>query len=387
MRPARQAAAPHRPALLAALVLPIVLVVAATALDLAAGARGVADYEVFDLSGRLLHHGRLAEAYALDSLMAAQVEFHGRDLPLPFTYPPQIALVTGAFAALPLWAGYLGFTLLGLAAHLLALRRLAGPRAGLALLASLPAAVICARSGQSGFLIGAGLGWFALALRAGGIGAAWPLALLAIKPHLLAGVLLLLLLGRRWAVLAVAALAAAALVGLALALAGPGSWPAFLGAVAAAGTYLEAGIYPLSRMVSVYAAALALGLPPGIALAGHGAVAGGFLILVLRAWWRGQPGPQLLALALLLGCLVAPYAYDYDLQVLAVALALVAADLAVRARPVELAALLALGWIAGGAGFVLPFLLSAPPSVGAFGLVPFCGLVAMVLARPPRPGT
>ena len=389
----------ERPFLGGALILTCLLMMAITAIEFTRRGGGgmvitLNDYDAFVIAGRLFWEGHLAQAYDAEAMMAAQQRMAGSLKFTPWTYPPHFNLVVIPLALLPLATGYLAWIGATLAGFVLALRRLAGPHLVLCLLALFPAIFVCVRNGQNGLFTGALLALFCHWQLKGRAIAGLPLALLTVKPHLLPAVGLYLLLTRQWRVIAVAAIATLALLAGATALFGVGIWGAFVAAVGDAGDFLGRGAYPLYRMVSLYAALFRLGAPPAIALACQIGFGLACLAGVALAWRAGLPQRQLLAVALMASPMLSPYAYDYDLTLLAVALALLAPDIAAAARPLLAHLLVLAGWIAGGSGLVLNALYRrgapdpaqaaelahAAPSLGIFGVMAFCAL-ALWLAR------
>jgi hypothetical protein len=87
-------------------------------------------------------------------------------------------------------------------------------------------------------------------------------------------------------------------------------------------SYLAAGLYPLQRMISVYAGLWTLGVPPSVALGVHLAVALGALAAVWAITRCEARSGRALAAALVATQLISPYSYDYDLPILGIALAL-----------------------------------------------------------------
>ncbi len=314
------------------------------------------DYSAFFVSGRLAWEGAVAQAYRLEDFLVAQQRLLGATEFLPWTYPPHFNLVTAVLALLPIWQGYLVFALLSLVAWLLAVRALAGAHFGLVLMAMWPAMAVGLNTGQNGLMFGALMAWLArAALAAGGSGravAGVPLALLTIKPHLLTGVCLWLLLQRRWRAILVGGVIALALLALATWLLKPSVWPAFFTAAGRVTLYLKAGLFPLERMVSLYAGFSRAGFASTPALALHSVGTLLWLGLLALAWWRGWPPAQQLAVALFATLFLTPYAYDYDVPVLGVALALLAPDLVRRGKPAQIMVILLLFWLAGACGAV-----------------------------------
>lgn len=371
----------QRPFLGVALIASCLVMMALTAAEFALRRAGSSitvlnDFDAFHIAGRLYWEGAINEVYDARQLMAAQQRLAGAVQFTPWTYPPHFNLIVAVLALVPLAAGYalwIGSTLAGFG---LALRRLAGPQTVFVLLALFPAMLVCVRNGQSGLFIGALMALFCHGVLAGRASAGLPLALLTVKPHLLPAVGLYLLLTRQWRVILVGALATLVLLGLATALFGTGIWAGFLGAVRDAGSFLERGVYPFYRMVSLYAALFRLGVPASIALAcqiGFGLLCLGLVLLAWRARW---PAHQLLAAALMASPMLSPYAYDYDLTILAVALALLAPDLAATARAGSASLLVLGGWVAGGSGLALGRLAQDPP--GAY-TAPSVGIIGVLL--------
>lgn len=302
------------------------------------------DYDAFYVAGRMFWDGSLFDAYRTETLFEAQRRITGTESFMPWTYPPQFNLVTAVLALMPLWLGYALFTTATFLAYVLVLRRLAGDRWIIVLLALFPSVVICIRTGQNGFLMGALLGLFALLMLDRRTVAGLPLALLTIKPHYLPGIGLYLLFRGEWRIIATGAAATVAILGLATVTFGTGIWPAFLGAIPEAGHYLELGAYPLFRMTSVYAALHTLGLAPGVAMGVQVAVGLAGLGVLAWAGRQGWPPRQVLGVALMGSLFFSPYAYDYDLPILGVALAVLLGDILARGTSRQIAVLLMGCW-------------------------------------------
>lgn len=374
-----------------ALIITCLLLCGLTAMDFAtrAGRPGgflVNDYDAFYTAGHLFREGAMANAYDATAMQAAQRRVVGGLNFAPYTYPPHFGLVVAALALMPLVPGYMLWVGASLGTFLLALRRLAGQHWVFVWLALFPAALVGARNGQTGLLIGAFLALFAMDIRNGRARAGLPLALLTIKPHLLPAVGLYLLLTRQWRVLGVAALATLVLLGVASAVMGPAIWGHFAAAIGDAAAFLERGAYPFHRMVSLYAALHAMGMLPAAAFALQLGFGVGCLGLLGLAWRAGWPPPQLLAAAIMASPMLSPYVYDYDLTLLAVALGLLAPDIAARARPWQATLLVASGWWAAGSGLFLASTNAggSSPSLGIYGVLLFCAL-ALWTARQPEP--
>lgn len=356
------------------------------------------DYDAFHVAGLMYWEGILPDAYRAETLTAAQTRLTGSAMFMPWTYPPHFNLLTAGLALLPVWLGYAFFTTASFAAYLWALRRLSGGHQVFVLLALFPALMICIRSGQNGFLTGALLAGAMVLLLAGRTLAGVPLALLTIKPHFLPGLGLYLLLRGQWRVIGLGCAVTAVLALVATAAFGPGIWADFRGAVGEAGAFLEIGLYPLYRMTSVYAFLFMQGASPALAMTLQIALGLGWLAVLVWAWRQDWPPRHQLATAVLGALFLSPYAYDYDLAILGVALALLAPDLIARASGTQLTVLVALCWLATGVGSIVSMadpgtpmltradLLSRPPSLGAVALLPLCVMALWIVRRRSPPG-
>ena len=238
----------------------------------------------------------------------------------PFAYPPSFLLILWPLGQLPGWLAYL--VLMGASVPLYLWATLGHhwrPARLFAILAT-PTTAIALVSGQSGFL--------AAALLAGGlrlsadapVAAGVLLGLLTYKPQLGLLVPVALVAARMWRVLA-AATATAALLALATSLLlGVAVWPAWLAALPGFSRQFaaESGEI-LHLMPTALAALLQQGVAPATAQLVQWAVTAAAGAIV---WLLFRPGPSPLAGAgLLIAALLAtPYAFVYDMPLLATAI-------------------------------------------------------------------
>jgi alpha-1,2-mannosyltransferase len=274
-------------------------------------------------------------------------------------YPPAFLAVAAALATLPylpalaLWqAGTFGVLLAALARISRPLRR--GDTApafdlplGVLLVAGFPAVWICLGHGQNAFLtaglLGLGLCWLASRPLLAGV----CLGLLAFKPHLVLILPALLLAGGHWRTIASAAFTfALTLLAVTLWL-GPGVWSDFLDVSRfAREAILEQGGVDWFKMPTLFAAARTLGAPIPLAY-GLQAILGLFACATVALAAQRRADPRLVAALASAGALlVTPYAFDYDMMVLGVAIAFACVHGLDRGfAPWEKTAL-ALAWIA-----------------------------------------
>ncbi|MGY8668277.1 glycosyltransferase family 87 protein [Bradyrhizobium sp. UFLA05-109] len=381
-------------AVLAALA---IAVLAKAAWFSAAGAlqpRGLVDFDDFYIVAQRVWSGDVGQAYQLDRLLQMQIETFGISNFMPWAYPPQFDLVIAPLALLPLSAAYFLFTAATLTFYLATLRSLAGNALAVLLVVLLPALAVTLDCGQNGFLAGGLIGLICLKVERkqifAQIIAGLALGAMVIKPHLAATMVAYLVLTRRWMALATAAMAVLASSLLCTLLLGPEIWTALFGAFRDQATYLAQGDLPLYRMISFYAALRSLGAAPALAFAGQIIVASLALLSIVLAVAREAQPRTALGVAALASVMVSPYAYDYDLPIAGIGLALLLSDLLKAASAREQGATCGLIFAAGSYGMLLaaglrlfydPRAAMSPPLIPSLGGLAMVALLALVLLR------
>ncbi|MDA9400139.1 hypothetical protein XH79_15515 [Bradyrhizobium sp. CCBAU 45389] len=363
--------------------------------------RELADFDAFHIVAQRVWRGDVDQVYHFGALLKMQMEAAGGTTGfMPWTYPPQYGLLLAPFALLPVGVAYLLFTTATLALYLAVLRTISGANFALALVILFPALVITIGSGQNGFLTGALIALVCLNLERRPLLAGLALGAMVIKPHLAIVVGVYLLATRRWVALATAAVVVLASSLLCTLLFGWQIWAAWLGAIRESASYLEQGSYPLYRMISTYAALSKAGLPASIAFWGQVTVAGLALLAVLVGTARGTSSRFALGITVMLSVMISPYAYDYDLPMLGIGLALILPDLAGLASPRERSWMYGLILLAGAYGLLQSARLAAQvdpsrhftPAIGGFALMALLLLLLKLLwsrgqPAPARPQT
>jgi hypothetical protein len=269
-------------------------------------------------------------------------------------YPPFFLLVAAGLAhlsyipALILWQA--ATLLLYLGAMWLVLRNSASPELAqdplwLSLALGFTAVFVNLTHGQNGFLTAALFASAIALLDSRPFLAGLLFGLLCYKPQFAALIPLVLVLTGRWRVLA-AAVATVLVMAAVTMLFGADVWPAFLAASRfTRQVILEQGNTGFHKMQSVFAWIRLWGGGVTLAYAGQ-AVASVLALFGLVRIWRSQIGAGYKGAALCLGALLAtPYSLDYDLMLLAPAIALIAAEGVARGfQPYE-RLVLALLWI------------------------------------------
>jgi len=287
-----------------------------------------ADFINFYAASDLALHGRLAEAYDIDRMAVAEQAIVPAAIGqvVPWQYPPSFALLILPLALLPYSAAFVLFMSATLALYLWLIHAMMPDRRALLAGLGFTAVLVNALGGQNGFLSAALLGGGLILLESRPLVAGMLLGLLTYKPHLGLLVPFVLAAGGYWRAIVAAALSALLFGLLAWLAFGGESWQGFWGHLAAAGDYLRAGVLPWDKMASVFAAARLLGAGVMLASGLHGIVALAVAAISIEAWWRGGSLEHRASLAVAGTTLVVPALYDYDLVLLAIPIAILAAD-------------------------------------------------------------
>ena len=282
------------------------------------------DFSNVYAAGTLTWQGRSADAYEPALQHAAEkAMFDGRDVPFyGWHYPPFFFAIAALVAAIPYAWGLAMWLAASFAAYLAAIRAILPRGETLLVAAAFPAVFVNVGHGHNGFLTAALLGgalhwldrrpWLAGVL----------IGLLAYKPQFGILIPIALVAGGRWRTIGAAAATVAALVAISFALLGSGIWHAFADSMNFTQTVvLEQGGTGWQKIQSIFSAVRAWGASVPVAYAAQATL---FAALAATlAWlWHSDAAFELKAAALALGSLLAtPYVLDYDLVVLAVAIA------------------------------------------------------------------
>jgi hypothetical protein len=306
-----------------------------------------------------------AGTYVLDGNPAAPFDLprqHAREQALfgqatPFYgwhYPPYFLFVAGLLAEMPYGLALTVWQAVTLALYLLIVWRIVAPSPGAAsrgdwllLALAFPAVLINVGHGQNGFLTAALMGGALVALPSRPALAGVLFGLLIYKPQFGVMIPLALLAGAHWRTIAAAA-ATVALLTLATTLVfGPQIWPAFLASTEFSRTVvLEQGGTGWHKIQSLFSWARMWGASIPVAYALQGMLMAAVAVAIVRLWHSTAPHALKAAALCLAAILATPYTLDYDMMVLAPAIAFFAADGIARGfRSWEKTALAAL-WLA-----------------------------------------
>ena len=318
------------PALLLAFLLAAALVLVITAKgDLDAFGRPLGtDFSEIWIAGIEADQGHPAQAYDRAANFAEQRTYFGAlDAVYVWPYPPYFLALAALFGLMPYLAALALWQFATLALYVVcvfgALRPLRLPIVP-TLVATLgfPAVFINLAHGHNGFLTAALLSGGLLLLQRRPLVAGILFALLAYKPHLGLVVPAALLAAGQWRAIAAAALGFAAMTCATIAAFGTATWQGFFAGMSFTRTViLEQGALGYDKVQSLFAAVRLIGGPVSLAYTVQ-AAASAATIAALVWLWRGGADGRLKAAALLVACLLAtPYGLDYDMVVLAPALA------------------------------------------------------------------
>lgn len=286
------------------------------------------DFANYWIAARLVLEGRVLDLFAdhatYFSHMTAQF---GADYPWHnWSYPPHYLLFVWPAGLLSYPAAMVAFLAVTLAFYIVAARAFAGvPPLAMAGVMLAPFLLANLWAAQNGFLTG-GLLLGGLALRyRRPVLAGILFGCLTIKPQL--GLLLpfLLLIERRWAVIAAASVTTGALVVLSAALFGWQSWIGYLTVTMPYQSQVMnagAGLF-LSMMPSVFGALRVLGIDASPALVVHLIVAVPVIILAALAVLRSADADERAAILILATMAATPYWLVYDYGAAAAALLLI----------------------------------------------------------------
>jgi hypothetical protein len=316
-------------------VLGFLVVTATHAVDLFDRPLGT-DFSSFHAAGTAVLDGEPATAYDPARQYAREQAAFGPTTPFyGWQYPPFFLLLAGALATLPYPLALLVWQAGTLALYLVALRAIikhadaayATDRLWWLLALGFPAVFVNLGHGQNGFLSAGLLGLALVHLDRRPLLAGVFFGLLAYKPQLGPMIPLVLLATGRWRTIGAAAATIAVLAAAVTALLGVDVWRAFAASTGFTRTVLlEAGDPGWEKIQTVFAWVRLWGGSTHLA---YWAQAGASLaIAIALVWlWRGPARFAWKAAALAIAVVAgAPFSLDYDMTILAVAIAFLAVD-------------------------------------------------------------
>jgi hypothetical protein len=355
--------------------------------------RDLVDFDVFHIVAQKVWLGGLDQVYQFANLLKMQQQAsNGHGGFLPWTYPPQFDLLLAPFGLIPTNVAYFLFTAATFAFYVIVLRFIARSCFVLLLVVLFPIIGITIACGQNGFLTGGLIGLICLYYDERPIVAGLALGLMVIKPHLAVAFAAYAILNRSWIVVATSGAVVLASSAVCTAIFGGQIWTAFFQSVQDSSVFLEQGQYPLFRMISVYAALRTSSLSAWTAFLGQGIIAVLLLGLIPIALYRRLPTRSILGLTAAVSVCISPYAYDYDLLIFGVGLAMLLPALYAGTSELEREMIYASPMIIGAYGSARSAQLGTTSdisyvdvfSIGGFVTVASVALMSWILMRGSR---
>jgi hypothetical protein len=355
--------------------------------------RNLVDFDVFHIVAQKAWAGGVEGVYHFTKFLEMQREASGGEGSfMPWTYPPQFALLVAPFGLMPVSPAYFLFVAATFVFYIAVLRAVARDHFTLLLMMLFPAMEITMACGQNGFLTAGLIGVVCLFFEERPAVAGFALGLMIIKPHLAIAFATYAIIKRSWIVVAVAAAVVLTSSAICTAVFGTHIWLDFLDSVRDSSIFLEKGYYPLFRMISIYAALRTAGMSAWAAFVGQGMVALLALGLIVLAVYRKMPSRTCLGLTAALSVCFSPYAYDYDFLVFGIGLAMLLPTLRAATSERERTIIYAAPMLVGAYGGFRASLLATSYddlyldvlSAGGFVLVALIALMVLVLLRAPE---
>lgn len=284
------------------------------------------DFIVFRLAASVAGGPDMVAIYEMANLKAMlQAAYPGRgEFNFAWMYPPTMSFVVAPFALPPYLASFSLWVALFAGGFLFTLFRLWPDRWALFFVAASPAFFQAVITGQNGFMTAT------LIAAAGAFADRRPIlagiaaGLLTVKPQLGLLIPFAFLAAGCWRAFAAAA-ATSILLALASVLAyGPEIWTAFFQSVTAHGARMAGEGFPFNKLVTPFGLFTMLGAAPAVASAAQGAASLALAAYVFLVWRRVREWDLRLAALSTSAMLATPYAFYYEIIIMAPAMMLIA---------------------------------------------------------------
>jgi len=286
------------------------------------------DFSNVYAAGKFVLEGKPAAPFWPELQHAKEKSIFGMETPFyGWHYPPVFLALAALLAFMPYLLSLAVWQLASLALYLWSVLSIV--KDGRAFLPALafPAVFINLTHGQNGFLTASLIGGGLLLLDSSPIIAGILIGLLVYKPQFGLLIPLALIASCRWRVFCVAAVTVIAICTATYVFYGAETWIAFRESLTFTRVVvLEQGGTGFYKIQSPFAAASLWGAPIAAAYAVQAVFTLGAAALIVRLW-RGRASLEIKSAALIAACLFAtPYSLDYDLVVMAPAIAFLALD-------------------------------------------------------------
>lgn len=292
------------------------------------GAPILSDFTPMWLAGREALRGHAATAYDLNAFVAAQHAFIGPAKHYYFwPYPPIFFIPAALVALIPYTWAFFVWETATLLALLWVIYSVLPERAAIVAALSSPLVMFNAAVGQNGALSATLIGGALLLLERRPLAAGFLIGCLFYKLQFVFVLPLALAVSGRWRALLASAATTALLAAISLLVFGPQVWQAFPAALLERGHMAFIAHIPTGKIQSLYVLIRYLGFGGASAWAFQVVVSSAAVGLALLLW-RSRASHFLKAAALVAVALIAtPYLFAYDMVLLVVAAAFLAADM------------------------------------------------------------
>jgi Glycosyltransferase family 87 len=272
------------------------------------------DFIIYYVALKMAARGNIIDIYNIHIYQAEIAKYIGLNY-FYWVYPPTILIILFPLALLPFFPAWLIWILLTLTAYLLVVHHIAPRPVTFLLTLAFPATYYNFYAGQNGFLSASLLGAGLLSLENRPLLGGILLGLVSYKPHFAILVPVALISGRQWRALLGAASSALGLVLISVAVFGPQAWLAFYRNIHLPLEFLASPNQP--KIITLFS------LLQGRLVAAwmlQGSIMLAAVAALIWGWRRGLPSLRN-ALLVLCTLLFTPYAFYYDLPILALPLA------------------------------------------------------------------
>jgi hypothetical protein len=276
-----------------------------------------ADFVAFWAASKVAMTQGPAAVFSSEAITSVAREVIGAEIsPRHWNYPPTFLLMVLPLSSLSYLLSLLGWLSVTGFGYLSVIRRIFSGSWIYWLFLVFPGAVGNFLYGQNGFLSTAFLGGGLLLIDNYPFLGGAMLGLLSYKPQLALLIPVALAVGRNWRALAGAAVTAVGLAVCSLLVLGASVWMGFFQNLFLATSLLDVP-HLWQRMPTVFAAARLLGANKELALVLQAVAAVGAIGAVAWVWFRGLPLPMRGSVLTLGIILATPYAFEYDLAIIA----------------------------------------------------------------------
>jgi alpha-1,2-mannosyltransferase len=276
------------------------------------------DFIVFYAASKLALNGDPTGIYSISKMNLIMTSVIGSNVTFyPWHYPPSFLVIVLPLSLLPYGISFAIWIFSTLYGYLWIVRRIAPHRLTTLLFLSFPPAIINFFYGQNGFLTTIFLGGGLLLLDSRPFIGGLLLGVLSYKPQLAILIPIALLAGRNWRALIGTAVSCISLALISLIVFGIATWKAFLYNISFATELLKYNKEFWGRMPTIFASARFLGAGLPVTETLHGALALVAMGLVVWFWWRRVSLPLRASILTLAIFLTTPFAFVYDLVLLA----------------------------------------------------------------------